>query len=84
MVVGLLVQAQHVGVSAARPLEIRNLVPVFAQGVNGFLVRFALQAVVAVANDPTVSSDQVQREQRRQAPVWRRAKWWLLGAPIAD
>lgn len=22
-----------------------------------------------------------RREQRRQAPVWRRAKWWLLGEP---
>lgn len=22
-----------------------------------------------------------QRQQRRQAPAWRRAKWWLLGEP---
>lgn len=25
-----------------------------------------------------------RREQRRQAPAWRRAKWRLLGAPAAD
>lgn len=25
-----------------------------------------------------------QRQQRRQAPAWRRAKWWLLGEPPAD
>lgn len=25
-----------------------------------------------------------QRERRRQAPAWRRAKWWLLGAPADD
>lgn len=22
-----------------------------------------------------------RREERRQAPAWRRAKWWLLGTP---
>jgi hypothetical protein len=25
-----------------------------------------------------------RREQRRQAPVWRRAKWWIVGAPPTD
>jgi predicted DNA-binding protein len=25
--------------------------------------------------------DRERREQRRSAPVWRRAKWWLLGTP---
>lgn len=25
-----------------------------------------------------------QREERREAPVWRRAKWWLFGAPSTD
>lgn len=25
-----------------------------------------------------------QRAQRRQAPAWRRAKWWLLGEPGDD
>lgn len=25
-----------------------------------------------------------QRDRRRQAPAWRRAKWWLLGEPATD
>ena len=25
-----------------------------------------------------------QREQRRRAPAWRRAKWWLFGEPAPD
>lgn len=25
-----------------------------------------------------------RREERRQAPAWRRAKWWLLGEPSPD
>lgn len=27
---------------------------------------------------------QEQRERRQSAPVWRRAKWWVLGAPGDD
>lgn len=25
-----------------------------------------------------------RREQRREAPAWRRAKWWLLGEPTDE
>lgn len=27
---------------------------------------------------------QERREERRHAPAWRRAKWWLIGAPDED
>jgi len=26
-------------------------------------------------------TEREREQQRRQAPVWRRAKWWALGAP---
>jgi Arc/MetJ-type ribon-helix-helix transcriptional regulator len=29
-------------------------------------------------------SIQERREERRNAPAWRRAKWWLLGRSAAD
>lgn len=27
---------------------------------------------------------QRQRQQKENAPVWKRAKWWVLGVPLED
>lgn len=28
--------------------------------------------------------DRKQKRQKENAPVWRRAKWWVLGVPLED
>ena len=28
--------------------------------------------------------DRQRRRQKENAPVWRRAKWWVLGVPLED